>query len=1735
MTRGPGDLDGADPLFLGVGEIGAALAERDWAATPLGPPGTWPAGLRGAVRMLLTSRFSMWMAWGPELTMFYNDSYRRDTLRTKHPWALGRPCREVWAEIWDDIGPRIESVLSTGEATWDSGLRLVLERGGYPEETYHTFSYSPLADESGRVAGMLCVVTEDTDRVIGDRRMTTLRELAATLADARSPDGVLAAARERLAADSTDLPVTLAYLFDPDPPDATVPATIAPVARLAFRTGPAAERAAAAPEVGQAGEDWPLAQLDAGRPALLDKLPAWFRELRVGRWDGVPTQAALVPLRTHGQGGSAGFLVIVLNPFRRYDERYQLFLELLAGQIASGLSNAAAYQAQRSRADELAELDRAKTAFFANVSHEFRTPLTLMLGPLADLRAHPVIAGDAGLAGDVDVVHRNGLRLGRMVNALLDFSRLQAGRARARFEPSPLAELTGQLAAMFRSAAQRAGLELRVHCPPLPDPVWVDRDMWEQVVLNLLSNAVKFTFDGSITVAVDRVDGPDGLGRARLRVTDTGIGVPEGELPRLFERFHQIAGARGRSGEGSGIGLALAMELVELHGGTVAAGPGQRRGTEFTVLLPFGPEHLPADQRVPPDQRVPTDATGTEAGRRPVEPSGTAEPLVTEVLRWLPGGDPPAPDVSAPGDPRAASGRVLVVDDDVDMREYLRLLLGRQYVVESYQDGVAALEAARADPPDLIVADVMMPGLDGLSLLAGLRGGPVTARVPVLLLSARAGQDAAVEGLTAGADDYLVKPFSSVELLARVAAHLRLGRDRREAELRFRALADATPALIWVDDQAGRRVFVNQAWTTFTGLPNPDTAPDVTWREHIHPDDRARYQAARADATGSVFELEYRLRTGAGRYRWVLDRGAPLGSAERPGGHVGGCLDIDDRHREQDRQRLLALVSSALDREPTVEDRRRALCRTLVEQGLVDLARLSVEDADGQWEVRAGAGPDPETERLIGRLSGEWTQAREAMDRGEPLLYVIDEAYIAASSSDPGQRRMRRALRMNSAGLVPLSARGRVIGLLAAARRGDSPALDPADLALLAEVGQRAAIALDNASLLAAETDARRTAEELTLVVTALSGATTVTQVTEVIFDYFGQLGAIHTVVALRAGDHLTLADSPRQAGSRGAAPRTETPRWPRLDAPHPLAHAVRTGQPVWSWSPGSVPGADPPGPSEFGPPPDVVIPLRQAQETIGAIALRFPGGAADLSEPQRATVLTVAGQCAQALDRARLHQVEHEVADVLQRSLLPATLPGLARLDIAARYLPGTAHTQAGGDWYDLIPLDDGRLALAVGDVVGHGPPAAAIMGQLRSALAAYLLDGHSPAAALERLDRFAGRVPSAMGSTCACAILDRTNGELTWARAGHPPILLVDRDGGARALDAGGGTVLAVPGRPPYREARAAVRSGDSLLLFTDGLVERRGEVIDDGLDRLAVAADALRGRPADQLAEAVVARMVEDAAPDDDVALVVVRLLSSALLVKLPATPASTREARRAATAWAATEGLSEELTMDLRLAMDEATANAVEHAYPPGAPGEFEVELTRTSLGAVTVRVRDWGRWQTPAADPGFRGRGLGVIHTLSEVVSLDRDGEGTEVSFTLSPEAAGAAPPAPSGPRERDRPASRGEPDSDGRRTVTVSGDLDFTSAHTVRPALFDALLRSGEVVLDLRGLRYLSSAGVGLIVEAAAAGRAASLSILTVADSAVARILSLTGLDGNGGVTVTSTAPHPEGAGHSPG
>src|SRR6202041_1347720 len=524
----------------GGGALGRLVHEFDWTKTPLGAIEEWPQSLKTVVRTLLTSRFAMWMSWGPELTFLYNDDYARMTLGKKHPWALGKPSREVWQEIWDNIGPRIERVLETGEATWDEALLLFLERSGYREETYHTFSYSPLAGDDGTVAGHLCVVTEETDRVMGERRLKTLRSVAGELAKTITEEEVVSCIARCLGENQKDLPFTLLYLFTEDGNDA----------RLACQTG-IAEHHEAAPELISLREKnppWPIGELIAGKDSkIVENLLERFESVPSGSWDRSPWRALLLPITSQGQDKPAGVIVAALNPFRPLDVSYAGFLNLVAGQIAASIANARAYSAERKRAEALAEIDRAKTAFFSNVSHEFRTPLTLMLGPLEDILATSAGRLTNEQREQLTVVHRNSLRLLKLVNSLLDFSRIEAGRVEAVYQPTDISVLTAELASTFRSAMQRAGLTYEIESEPLSEPVFVDRDMWEKIVLNLISNAFKFTFQGKIGVRVKSV----GV-LVQLQVSDTGTGIPERALPHLFERFYRVEGARGRTYEGTG-------------------------------------------------------------------------------------------------------------------------------------------------------------------------------------------------------------------------------------------------------------------------------------------------------------------------------------------------------------------------------------------------------------------------------------------------------------------------------------------------------------------------------------------------------------------------------------------------------------------------------------------------------------------------------------------------------------------------------------------------------------------------------------------------------------------------------------------------------------------------------------------------------------------------------------------------------------------------------------------------------------------------------------------------------------------------------------------------------------------------------------------------------------------------------------------------------------------------------
>ncbi|HEY6431676.1 MAG TPA: ATP-binding protein, partial [Acetobacteraceae bacterium] len=715
------------PDFLaGGGELGALMRATDWSRTQLGPAESWPRSLTTLVRVILTSRQPMFVWWGEQLINLYNDPYRA-ILGGKHPQALGQPASVVWREIWDQVGPRAAQALSGNEGTYDEALLLIMERYGYPEETYYTFSYSPVPGDDGGIGGILCANTDDTQRIIGERQVALLRDLAARTAEARTAAEACRLAAAALQTASRDLPFALLYLTDAEHRNP----------RFAASAGLSAswdtERLCDV-------SIWPMEPvLRTGAAEFISDLGTRLEPLPRGAWDRPPSSAIVLPIAAQGQSGCAGLLVVGLNPYRSYEDSYRGFLGLVAGTIAAALANAQAYEQERRRAEALAEIDRAKTAFFSNASHEFRTPLTLMLGPLENLLVQSATR-DTVLAErtELELMHRNGLRLLKLVNTLLDFSRIEAGRIQAIYDPVDLAAFTAELASGFRSAMDRAGLRFTVDCPPLPAEAYVDRDMWEKIVLNLLSNAFKYTLDGSIAVRLRAVED----GTIALTVEDTGVGIPDSELPRVFERFHRIEGQRGRTHEGTGIGLALVQELARLHSGTVDAESTVGQGTRFRVTIPSGREHLPPER--------------IQAARQQLSTGMRANAFVEEAMRWLAGAaDEPdiqrellEPDLTAvPGSERS---RVLLADDNADMRHYVQRLLAPRYAVEAVADGRAALEAVRRHPPDLVLTDVMMPRLDGFGLLRMLRADPDLRDIPVVLLSARAGEEARVEGLEAG-------------------------------------------------------------------------------------------------------------------------------------------------------------------------------------------------------------------------------------------------------------------------------------------------------------------------------------------------------------------------------------------------------------------------------------------------------------------------------------------------------------------------------------------------------------------------------------------------------------------------------------------------------------------------------------------------------------------------------------------------------------------------------------------------------------------------------------------------------------------------------------------------------------------------------------------------------------------------------------------------------------------------
>ena len=804
------------------------MRSLDWSKTPLGPISSWPQSLKTSLSICLASRFPIVLYWGPEYVVLYNDAYST-ILGSKHPWALGQRCRECWAEIWDTIGPMLDKVVRTGEATWSNDLLLQLERFGYPEECYFSFSFSPVRVETGDVGGVFTAVLETTEEVIGERRLRTLRDLAARGVDARSERDAWRIAAETMGENPQDIPFAILCQ-----PAAEGGLEVAETAGISHEHRLCGEVCSAGSRLSRLARQ----AMDAGSSLTVQELDESAPGLPPGGWEVPPRSGVLIPIATPGQA-QPGLLLAGISPHKKLDEAYRTFFSLIARQIATSVADARAYEEERRRAEALAELDRAKTLFFTNISHEFRTPLTLMLGPLEDM-LHK--ADGREQSEQLEIVHRNGLRLLKLVNTLLDFSRIEAGRMQAVYEATDLTAFTAELAGVFRSAMEKAGLNFRVECECLPEPAYVDREMWEKIVLNLLSNAFKFTFEGEVRLRLKAVDG-----RAELSVQDTGGGIPPQELSRVFERFHRVEGARGRSYEGTGIGLALVSELVKLHEGWVGAESTVGRGSTFTVSIPLGREHLPAE-------RIATHGTRHAWACRP-------DAYVEEALRWLPqesGGEAvPQAGAQDQGVTRPATGgeedggeRPLIVlaDDNSDLRGYVSRLLSQQYRVHAVASGEEAVAATREMHPSLVLSDIMMPGMDGFAMLQAIRRDPQTRAIPVILLSARAGEEARVEGLHAGADDYLVKPFTARELMARVEAHIRMAQVRRQVgeleqrlrsetereQRRVREFLQQVPAAIAIlEGPEHRWTYVNPTYLQMVGRSHREELLGKTIRETL--------------------------------------------------------------------------------------------------------------------------------------------------------------------------------------------------------------------------------------------------------------------------------------------------------------------------------------------------------------------------------------------------------------------------------------------------------------------------------------------------------------------------------------------------------------------------------------------------------------------------------------------------------------------------------------------------------------------------------------------------------------------------------------------------------------------------------------------------------------------------------------------------------------------------------------
>ncbi len=854
-------------FLAGGGEMGRRIREFDWQATELGHPRGWPQSLKTCIRIMLSSKQPIWIGWGPRLLKFYNDAYI-DIVRGKHPHALGEPASVVWKDIWKDIEPMLSRAMERDEGTYVESRLLIMVRSGFPEETYYTFSYTPVLGDDGRPAGMICYNTADTERILSERALKTMQQLD-SLGEKKREDEVFAQVGRALSANTLDFPFAVLYRISEDGEHADLVAT----------SGVDRNDARLDEHIWLSDPDGRYEQLVStvrqNRVTEAINRGHW-KQLSKGGWDVTPKYVVYLPIQSANRKFPLALLAVGLNPYRKFDEAYRNFLQQIADRIALGLGNVMAYEEEQQRLRILEELDKAKTLFFTNISHEFRTPLMLMLGPLEELMGHTAPEWSEVERGKVKVTHRNALRLLKLVNTLLDFSRMEGGRGHAKFVRTDMASYTQNLASNFRSVIEKAGMEFEVRVSSDPCIAYVDRPMWEKVVFNLLSNAFKYTLEGKITLELNARDG-----QIELSVSDTGVGIPAQELPHMFERFHRVQNSAGRTYEGTGIGLSLIKELVGLHGGAIDVESTEGVGSRFITKIPEGKNHLEASQvyemNVEMEEAISDFYVGEAESLLASAPNGDYADSFCDDLR---------------------RDCVLIADDNADMREHVRSLLDGQYRTLTASNGLEALDMIHKYRPSLVLSDIMMPELDGIELLKAVKNDPAVGQTPIILITARAGEESRIEGIEIGADDYIVKPFSSRELIVRVQAQIRMASARNKieaSERQFRTLTETLPQLIWMTDENGKQLFASGRWAEYTGiLPLGESS----WREILHPEDFDAIMASWANSlqTGQSHRAEARFRSKTGEYRWYAGMGEPIrNEAGRIINWIGAFSDIHDQ------------------------------------------------------------------------------------------------------------------------------------------------------------------------------------------------------------------------------------------------------------------------------------------------------------------------------------------------------------------------------------------------------------------------------------------------------------------------------------------------------------------------------------------------------------------------------------------------------------------------------------------------------------------------------------------------------------------------------------------------------------------------------------------------------------------------------------------------------------------------